>query len=104
MLIVPENWDYSGSIKIRFAVENYNGWNVNEIYNITSTPLAHSWQIGNMVNVSDPILYNYTTYPFERSTTYNTTLTDWSPFSYLFMDCYGDAFSWTQLVVNTKNV
>jgi hypothetical protein len=73
LLIVPENWDYSGSIKIRFTIEDYWGYHVEQSYTIDQNPVAHSWQIGDMVNVGDSILYNYSTYPYDFSITYNDT-------------------------------
>ncbi len=103
LLVIPEGWSHPGNLKVQFGFSDYNGYSVETAYNITKEPLVHPWQIGDMVNVNETFLYNYTTYPFELSTTFNSTLTDWGA-SYLFMDCYGDAFSWTQLVVNTKNI
>ncbi|MHA2006206.1 MAG: hypothetical protein ACXACO_04025 [Promethearchaeota archaeon] len=108
LLIIPENWDYSGSIKIQLAIENYWDYNVERSFTITEEPLAYPWQIGNLVNVSDPILYNYSTYPYDFTVTYNDTETSWDDGgfveAYIAVDCYGTAFSWTQLVVETSNV
>ena len=103
-LVIPEGWSHPGNLKIQFGFSDFKGYSVETVYNITKEPLVHPWQIGNMVNVNETFPYNYTTYPFELSTTFNSTLTHWGPASYLFIDCYGDAYSWTQLVVNTKNI
>ncbi len=98
-LVIPEGWSHPGNLKVQFGFSDFDGYSVETAYNITKEPLVHPWQIGNNVNVSDPILYNSTTYPYELTTAFNSTTN-----TIFYLDCYGDAYSWTQLVVNTRNV
>lgn len=109
LLIIPENWDYPGSIKLQFAIENYWNYNVEQSFTITEEPLAYPWQIGNLVNVNESILFNYTTYPYDFSVSFNDTIVSWDDYTgyfegYIVLNCFGTAYSWTQLVVEASNI
>lgn len=109
LLVIPEQWTHPGSLSIRFAIENYWGYHVEQSFTIPGEPLAHSWQIGNMVNVGGPILYNYSTYPYDFAVTFNDTIVSWNDYTgfyegYLAVNCYGTPYSWTQLVVGSVNI
>ena len=110
LLVIPEQWSHPGSLGIRFSIEDYWGYHVDRSFTIPGEPLAHTWQIGNMVNVEDRILYNYSTYPYDFSVTYNDTLVNWdddlyvNDEGYLAVNCYGTPYSWTQLVVGSVNI
>jgi len=109
LLVIPEQWSHPGSLSIRFAIEDYWGYHVERSYTIDQNPVAHSRQIGNMVNVGGPILYNYSTYPYDFTVTYNDTLVSWNdspPYyeGYVAVNCQGTPYSWTQLVVGGVNI
>jgi len=107
LLVIPEHWSHPGSLSIRFAIEDYWGYHVEQSYTIDQNPVAHSRQIGNMVNVGGPILYNYSTYPYDFSITYNDTEVSWAQGgndAYIAIECSGNPYSWTQLVVGSVNV
>ena len=106
LLVIPEQWSHPGSLNIRFAIEDYWGYHVEQSYTIDQNPVAHSWQIGNMVNVGDSILYNYSTYPYDLSLTYNDTEVSWTlgGEAYIAVKCSGTPYSWTQLVVGSVNI
>ncbi len=110
LLVIPEQWSHPGSLGIRLSIEDYWGYHVEQSYTIPGEPLAHPWQIGNMVNVEDRILYNYSTYPYDFSITYNDTEVRWddnlypNDEVYLAVNCYGTPYSWTQLVVGGVNI
>ena len=107
LLVIPEQWSHPGSLSIRFAIEDYWGYRVEQSYTIDQDPVAHSWQIGNMVNVGGSILHNYSTYPYDFSITYNDTEVSWAlggNEAYVAIECYGTPYSWTQLTVGSVNV
>jgi len=107
LLVIPEQWSHPGSLGIRFSIEDYWGYHVEQSYTIDQNPVAHSWQIGNMVNVGDSILYNYSTYPYDFSITYNDTEVSWAVGgneAYVAIQCSGKPYSWTQLTVGSVNV
>jgi len=102
LLVIPEQWCYTGPVTINLAIENFWGWDVKTEYNITTNPIVHPWQITQgLVNAS--FVYNYTTYPYEQIITRNNTLVDWGT-SKLIVNCYGSALDWTQLIVCINNV
>lgn len=106
LLVIPEQWSHPGSLGIRFSIEDYWGYHVEQSYTIPGEPLAHTWQIGDF-NVGDSILYNYSTYPYDFSITYNDTEVSWAQGgneAYVAIKCYGKPYSWTQLVVGGLNV
>ena len=109
LLVIPEQWSHPGSLSVRFAIEDYWGYHVEQSYTIDQNPVAHSRQIGNMVNVGGSILYNYSTYPYDFSITYNDTEVSWDDYTayyegYIAINCQGTPYSWTQLVVGGVNV
>ena len=108
LLVIPEQWSHPGSLSIRFALEDYWGYHVEQSYTIDQNPVAYPWQIGNMVNVGGSILYNYSTYPYDFSVTYNDTLVSWYDTviyeGYVAVKCQGTPYSWTQLVVGGVNI
>ncbi len=109
LLIIPNGWSYEGPIEIQFGIENYWDYNVGRTFIINDEPLAYPWQIGNLVNVSDPILYNYSTYPYDFTIAFNDTIVSWDDYTgyfegYIVLNCFGTAYSWTQLVVEVSNI
>jgi len=102
LLIVPHEWSHPGNLKIQFGISDYKNVAPKYTYNIIKEPLVYPFNITNG-NVTAPFVYNYTTYPFEQTRTFNNTLIDWGG-SYLFVDCYGTAYQWTQLVISTYNI
>ena len=109
LLIIPSGWSYEGSLEIQFGIENYWDYRVERTFAISDEPLAYPWQIGNLVNVSDPILYNYSTYPYDFSVSFNDTIVSWDDYTgyyegYIVLNCFGTAYSWTQLVVEAINI
>jgi hypothetical protein len=110
LLIVPENWDYSGSIKIRFAVENYWPYKAHATYNIsalTPYPNLHLFDINNYTATGYGH-YNDTLYNYGLIKTYNHTEVSLGSISgdqaYFLLEVYGKAYQWTQLVVAMQNV
>jgi len=111
LLIIPELWwNYSGPITIDFAIENYWPYRHQETYNISAislTPNLYMYQIQNYT-VAGYGQINITMYDYELITQYNDTEASILVFpgnlSYFVVECYGDAYQWTQLVVSTNNV
>ncbi|TXT60119.1 MAG: hypothetical protein BAJALOKI2v1_130001 [Promethearchaeota archaeon] len=107
LLMIPVNWSYSGPITLDFAVSNYKNWNPHSKYNITSEPIIHPFEITNGL-LKDPYDYNYETYPFSLINTYNKSLITWvtddTDNIYYFVECYGKAYSWTQLITSIQNI
>ncbi len=110
LLIVPENWDFSGSIRIRFAVENYWPYKAHATYNIsalTPYPNLHLFDINNYTATgyghNNDTLYNY-----GLIKTYNHTEVSLGSVgfdrAYFLLEVYGKAYQWTQLVVAMQNV
>ncbi len=109
LLVIPEQWSHPGSLNIRFAIEDYWGYRIEQSHTITQNPVAHPWQIGNNVPVGGPILYNYSTYPYDFTVTYNDTIASWDDYTafneaYIAINCQGTPYSWTQLVVGGVNI
>lgn len=110
LLIIPEGGlNYTGPITINFAIENYWSYRHQDSYNITALspePNLHMWQINNYTAMG----YAYgngTIYNYELITTYNDTeseLFHWGSNSYFVIECFGEAYQWTQLVVSCNNV
>ena len=102
LLIIPEQWDYSSSVKIQFAVENFWNYRQQESYDIATlspTPNLHAIDISNYTlsgysNLTGPY-YNYS-----LITQYNHTeaLVGYTSGSFLAIECTGDPYQWTQLV------
>jgi len=109
LLIIPEKWSYSGPVTIHFAIENYWPYRHQETYNITAltpNPQLHKFQINNYTS------YGYANgtgpfYDYGLAIQYNDTEASVPKFagnSYFLLECYGEAYQWTQLVVSTNNV
>ncbi|NVM19096.1 MAG: hypothetical protein HWN80_15380 [Candidatus Lokiarchaeota archaeon] len=104
LIILPESWDYEGTVRIQFAIEDYWGYHYQESYDITTTPNLHARDITNYTlsgysNLTGPY-YNY-----GLTTQYNHTERDLSfnNFnSYLALQCHGTAYQWTQLIFTMK--
>ena len=109
LLIVPEKWDYSGSIKIRFAVENYWPYKAHATYNIsalTPYPNLHLFDINNYTATGyghdNDTLYNYGLIKTYNHTEVASVIS--SDQAYFLLEVYGKAYQWTQLVVAMQNV
>jgi len=110
LLIIPAYWSGPGPIKLRFAIENYIPYAMKTTYNITTNPTYHPWEIIN--DVLDPEKpwqkVNYTLYSYGEIITFNNTFVDINSSSLdgskVFVECYGNAIDWTQLVVCINNV
>lgn len=108
LLIIPEDWDYSGPVTIQFAVEDFWGYVHRESYDIgalTPTPNLHARDITNYTlsgysNLTESI-YNY-----GMTTEYNHTesYVSHSGESYFALECIGDPYQWTQLVVTSEGL
>ncbi|MBA7507063.1 hypothetical protein ES706_05779 [subsurface metagenome] len=109
-LIIPAYWSHPGLIKLRFAIENYMPYAIKTSYNITTNPTYHPWEI--IDDVLDPEKpwqkVNYSLYSYGEIIKFNNTLVDInsssSDGSKIFVECYGNAIDWTQLVVCINNV
>jgi len=109
LLIIPEEWTYPGTINIDFGVTNF--WNYTHVENydiatLSPTPNLHAIDITNYTtagysNITGSI-YNY-----GLITEYNHTETA-LPFggdeSYLALECTGEPYQWTQLVLTFEGV
>ena len=110
LLIIPAYWSHPGPIKLRFAIENYMPYAMKRSYNITTNPTYHPWEI--IDDVLDPEKpwqkVNYSLYSYGATIKFNNTLVDIDPLSpdgsKVFVECYGNAIDWTQLVVCINNV
>ncbi len=109
LLIIPEEWTYPGAINVDFAVENYWDYRHVETYDITTlspTPNLHAIDITNYTlsgysNITGSI-YNY-----GLITEYNhteTTLPFGGDESYFALECIGEPYQWTQLVLTFQGV
>ncbi len=109
-LIIPAYWSHPGPIKLRFAIENYMPYAMKTSYNITTNPTYHPWEI--IDDVLDPEKpwqkTNYSLYPYGATIKFNNTLVDINQSSLdgskVFVECYGNAIDWTQLVVCINNI
>ncbi len=116
LLIIPKGvLYYTGPILIDFAIENYWTYRHQESYNITEIspkPDLYMWQIDNYTASNNYTAMGYadgngTIYKYELITTYNDTKSELSfggSNSYFVIECFGDAYQWTQLVVSCNNV
>lgn len=116
LLIIPEgDLNYTGPITIDFAIENYWPYRHQDSYNITAIspePNLHMWQINNFTASNNYTAMGYaqgngTIYNYELITTFNDTeseLIGLGSKSYFIIECFGEAYQWTQLVVSCNNV
>ncbi len=108
LLIVPEQWDYNGSVSVQFAVENYWDYAPHATYNIqdlTPTPKLHAIDIKNFTltgysNITGDI------YDYGLTMEYNHTesLLPYGGESYFVLECVGEPYQWTQLVATVKGL
>ncbi len=109
LLIIPDDWDHTGGINIRFAIENFWTYRHQVSYNISTTPIPNlfKYQINNYTsttygNYSAPH-YNYGLIATMNSTEITPTVT--SNQAYFVVEVNeGSAYQWNQLVVATENV
>ena len=105
-LVIPEGWAHPGSLKIQIAVENYWSYRHQETYNISAIspePQLYGFQINNY-NESGYGQVNESIYSYGLPTTYNhTEASVLGVYSYFALECYGNAYQWTQLVANMQN-
>ncbi|MFX1469609.1 MAG: hypothetical protein ACFFB8_13205, partial [Promethearchaeota archaeon] len=107
LLIIPEQWDYNGSVTINFAVQNYWDYAHNATYDIGDiTPNLHARDIYNYTvsgysNITGDV-YNY-----GLVTEYNHT-ESMLPYSgvdsYFVLECFGKPYQWTQLVATVEGL
>ena len=109
LLIIPEEWTYPGVVNVDFAVENYWDYSHVETYDIATlspTPNLHAIDITNFTltgysNITGSI------YDYGLVTDYNHTKTA-LPFggdeSYFALECTGEPYQWTQLVLTFQGV
>ena len=108
LLIIPECWDYSGPVTIRFAVENFWPYRTATTYNISALspyPNLHKFQINNYTSTT----YGNSTAPhynYELIFEYNDTEANagYGDYSYFALECYGKPYQWTQLVAAIENI
>lgn len=109
LLIIPNHWDCFGGVTINFALENYLPYAQQysyDIENLTPTPELYAYEINNYTdsgyannngsvnNYGLNIEYNYT----------ETILSEFGGDSYLLIECKGESYQWTQLVVYCENI
>ncbi|MFW9828194.1 MAG: hypothetical protein ACFFEY_11405 [Candidatus Thorarchaeota archaeon] len=108
LIIVPEQWDYAGNVKIQLAVEDLWGYVPYETYDIkslTPTPNLHVRDITNYTllgysNLTGEV-YDYGLITeFDAAESYFS----YSAESYFALECYGDPYKWTQLVVTVEGL
>jgi len=110
LLIIPEEWTYPGTINIDFGVENYWEYRHVETYDIatlTPTPNLHAIDITNYTTTGYSKI-NGSIFNYGLITEYNHTETA-LPYggndeSYLALECTGDPYQWTQLVLTFEGV
>ncbi|MFX1573407.1 MAG: hypothetical protein ACFFB0_11710 [Promethearchaeota archaeon] len=107
LLIIPYGWGGVEPIKIKFAVENYWSYRHQENYNITAEPNLYLHQINNYTagayGQGNTPVYNYSgTYTFNSTETILPSFLGSN--GYFVLECFGDIYKWTQLVVATNNV
>ncbi|NVM34494.1 MAG: hypothetical protein HWN81_02790 [Candidatus Lokiarchaeota archaeon] len=108
LLIIPERWDYSGPVTIRFAVEDFWSYRTTTTYNISALspyPNLHKFQINNYTSTA----YGNNTEPhynYELIFEYNDTeaYAGYGDYSYFALECYGKPYQWTQLVAAIENI
>ncbi|MFX1299025.1 MAG: hypothetical protein ACFFD2_29725, partial [Promethearchaeota archaeon] len=102
LLIIPERWDYPGTITIRFAVEDIWSYRTTATYNISEispSPNLHKFEINNYTSTA----YGSNTtsyYTYDLVIEYNDTeaYAGHGDYSYFALECYGKPYQWTQLV------
>lgn len=105
LLVIPEV-ESDDPFMIKVAVENFWSYKQQITYNITSEPNLYQYQINNYTD-SGYAYDNGTLHHFNLTTTYNhlkSTPTDLGQDSYFVIECFGQAYQWTQLVVACENV
>ncbi len=104
LLIIPYGWGYQGQLHIDFGIGNFYSYRQERMYNITEEPNLYPYQINNYTDGwYGP--NNITTFSYGLTTTYNDTEASLGGMgSYFVLDCYGDPYMWTQLVLSTNNV
>ncbi len=108
LLIIPEQWNYNGSVTVQFAVENFWGYTHQATYDIgelTPTPNLHAIDITNYTFTGYSNLTG-SIYDYGLITEYNHT-ESYNPhtgYSYFALECYGESYQWTQLVATVKGL
>lgn len=107
VLIIPYDWCYPGDIVVNFAVENY--WDYGHykhynILNISANPILYGYEI----NRFESIYYGNSDFltPYTWVTHFNFTENEY-PFTeqgYMMLKCFGTAYQWTQLVVQSEYI
>ena len=108
LLIIPESWDYSGPVTLRFAVEDFWSYRTTTTYNISAIsphPKLHKFQINNYTSTA----YGNNTAPhynYDLIFEYNDTeaYAGYGDYSYFALECYGKPYQWTQLVTAIENI
>ena len=105
LLIIPEDWEYNGSVTIQFAVENFWNYRHQKTYDITTAPNLHAIDISNYTlsgysNLTGPY------YGYDLIAQYNHTeaYVSFTGESFFAIECTGDPYQWTQLVVVMQGV
>jgi hypothetical protein len=108
LLIIPEEWTHPGALNIDFAVENYWDYRHVEAYDISTlspTPNLHAIDITNYTlagysNITGSI------YDYGLTTSYNHTesILPYGGESYFALECTGEPYQWTQLVLTFQGV
>ncbi|MBY8983973.1 MAG: hypothetical protein KGD65_02795 [Candidatus Lokiarchaeota archaeon] len=108
LLIIPEQWDYPGSVKVQFAVEDF--WNLRQqetydIATVSPTPNLHAIDITNFT-LSGYSNITGLTYNYGLISQYNHTegYVPYTGESYLAIECTGKPYQWTQLVTVMQGV
>jgi hypothetical protein len=108
LLMIPENWSYTGDIVVGVSVYCFNNYEINSFYNITANPIINAWQIAPNVNAPlGNVMFNYSTYPafainhYFNSSWYTNPLTGRVRY---IINCTGGYLNWTQLIIATQNV
>jgi hypothetical protein len=108
LIIIPEDWDYNGSVTINFAVENHfrNAYNATyDIETLTATPNLHIRDITNYTfagysNITG-LIYDYGMIAeYNHTESYNPH----TGYSYFALNCIGDPYQWTQLIATVKGL
>jgi hypothetical protein len=109
LIILPEQWDHEGTVRIQFGIEDYWGYHHEATYDISEispTPNLHARDITNFT-LSGYSNITGSVYDYGLTTQYNHT-ERLLPFnddeSYFALYCHGDAYQWTQLVVTMQGV
>lgn len=105
LLIIPEIQS-DDPLMIKVAVENFWSYRHQKTYDITSEPNLYQYQINNYTD-SGYAHGNGTLHHYNLTTTYNhlkSMPTDLGQNSYFVIECFGQAYQWTQLVVACENV